>query len=576
MTQRLYSRLSSLSPVAVLASLLLVVGCGDDLYDSGRCTVTELPSGQAEVVCENGDALLIGDVVADESCRIVEQPDQSRVLRCDASGKDYLVAGPPPTGTSVCEIPGSNPPQTVDCRDLASKTRSCPNGFSGSMRIGEHAEDDRIYRDLFLEYGCKELTGELLIYGDLSEKDLQLVNRVEHLRGGLRLGEFQGEDIVFPNLKTMGGELYLMHMFRLKKVHFPKLTDANVIFVESNEDLTDVQLSELQSINMLRFQSNEGVAELAFPKLRKVYSLEIESMPLLTNSTMFPELEQAEYVYLSDLPALTALTFPALKTLVNSAGSAGEPGANGLNISNLAALTELHLPALETASLHIEQCPALTTAISAPNLRTAALSFVATALPPTLTFAALEEFGGLFVVSLATPVSLSLPVAKQTPDDWFDAFIDIIDNEFALAIHLPMLETIHSGTFVANPGLDTLVLSNLSNVTGNDGLRFIATALEDLDLSKLAGVSEGRVEVRDNPVLTTINLSLVNALSWLRIENNAQLRQVHLANLREVTEIFSIYDNPELNECLVESWVEQLEVYPSDTLISSPNQLCDP
>ncbi len=253
---------------------------------------------------------------------------------------------------------------------------------------------------------------------------------------------------------------------------------------------------------------------------------------------------------------------------------------NSLDVAFLSGVTTI------TGDL-IVSSPGLVT-ISLPGLTEIGGRFTLnSATVTTIDMPALTKTGELYIANNAALATFSLPALTTSPSVIF------MNSPALTSVSLPALTSAAEQlAFLNTPQLTTLSLGVLggvkkirvevtglttlaafAGVTGADLIRVSANpALANLlGLSALAG-PVGEIIVSQNALLTSLaGLGGITASLSLEIQSNAALASLDLAALVTVTDVFYVYSNALLKECLVTSLLAQLDAPPSNPYSENNN-----
>lgn len=559
----------SVRVLLALTSLIFLFGCEDDLYDTGRCTVTELPNGQGHVQCENGDALLIGDVVGDGVCQLRQTPDGSRVLVCDSEGDSYVIP-PPDTQVSSCAVVGSN---SQECETINWQSARCAHGLDGSLSLGQSTETSSVntlLRDTFVRYGCTTLHGDLEIQGILDAADLEVLRHLEVITGNLRASVGTIPLLSFPELREVHGRIQFASVRNVTELHFPQLTHAGEFAVNFAPNLQIIHVPKLERLDTFELNNLPELETIDLPQLRHVEKVQVRQLPLVQNfelalvteivwltvrelerltSIRLPQLTGLEHLYFNELPSLPSL----------SLGQVQE--AKTLEFITLATFNELSMPNLRSTNmLTFIELPNLDEKSNLDQLESVQVLRVSgSAFPDNIVLSSLTSLlSELTLTSLTRPVTLDFQKIRT-----INGPVTVNNNEHSLSLHFPILESVIRLDVQNNDALHAFTAPQLDKISLYEGhLIFDGNqALTELSLPRFLGQSRP-VQISNNPQLESLVLSQLLDVSDLTITDNLSLESLDVPALRAITNELRIQDNPLLPKCIGNSILTQLLTAP--------------
>lgn len=260
--------------------------------------------------------------------------------------------------------------------------------------------------------------------------------------------------VTFPALEHAGSFTIGGTDNRFQALSFPVLTHVGPVSISLANQLNALSMPELVECGALRL---DGVAltTLRLPELKKATG-EIwvrsggKGAPVLA-SVGFPKLEEAESIWLSDLPQLASIDLARLTNVTNE-----------LRVLRAPRVTQLSLPSLTSVGVLYPSELATIATISAPVLKGSATTTITIDQAPMLSrvdFSAVTNLEGLQLGGADRLTTLSLPAASAVK------WVEIANLSALRNIAFPALESVSSVTLSGLRSLTSVDIPQLHSLS---------------------------------------------------------------------------------------------------------------
>ncbi len=211
------------------------------------------------------------------------------------------------------------------------------SAIDGTLTIGKSValSDEDSIRSLAALSSLKSVTGNIIVNSNYAKKELNEFKALQKLGGTLIINSALIEDVEFPIVATIGGDIEYKTPTNLISINFPELTNlggrlllnvnASLGANTNNVIYTDLLFPKLATAKEIVLGRNKTLTEIRFPELKTIESIKIEG------SQYYPteEIEAGTYT--------KKISFDKLETIYKD-----------FALGNCYYLQELNLPQLKT------------------------------------------------------------------------------------------------------------------------------------------------------------------------------------------------------------------------------------
>ncbi len=383
--------------------------------------------------------------------------------------------------------------------------------------------------------------------------------------------------------------------------------DFYVAFDTDIEELSNYEVvvgSVYMSFEVKDKETLEPIAELTIPTLRRVTgniyfggSIKKVSYNSSIEKISFPDLEQANSLFIRDMEFLTSIDLPKLKELgTRTAVDFKSSYSNmGLSIAYNSNLETLDLSSLKKGYLYIAHNDKLKSVdlTGLTNALASVVDFYDNPVLTTIDFSNLEQISYLYIGDLPEITSIDLSKLKGTPL----TYLSFENLPELTSLNLTSLQYAEELYFYGNFSMENISFPKLTDIYN---ININSTSFKEVSFPELItnsyfylnnnselttvsapkllsiGASYGRFEMNNNSKIESISFPELTTLSsQVNIMNNALLKSFDMPKLETAGgSYFNIYNNTSLSECTILDFINSLTTLPYTSGNLTGNKSC--